>query len=181
MAHLEMQNFCKDVKALHPEYFDGTKVLDIGSLDINGNNRVLFDGEVEYTGLDIAEGKNVDVISLAHEFKSKHKYDVVCSTECLEHDIHWQKTLKKMLQLTRKGGLMFLTCATTGRIEHGTINAYPDTSPNTIAKGGEWATYYKNLTKNEIDEVLQAAKNFKEFDYIINGQANDLYFWGVKK
>ena len=180
MAHLEMQQFCKDVKALHPKHFDKVKVLDIGSLDINGNNKVLFTNS-HYTGLDIAEGKNVDVVSLAHEFKTKEKYDVVVSTECLEHDIHWQKTLKKMLQLTKKGGLMFLTCATTGRIEHGTINAHPDTSPNTIAKGGEWATYYKNLTKDEIDSVIQADKNFKDFGYIINGAANDLYFWGIKK
>jgi len=180
MAHLEMKAFCNDVKALHPKHFDNVKVLDIGSLDINGNNKVLFTNS-DYTGLDIAEGKNVDVVSIAHEFKTKEKYDVVCSTECLEHDIHWQKTLKKMVQLTRKGGLMFLTCATTGRIEHGTINAHPDTSPNTIAQGGEWATYYKNLTKEEIDLVLKSGTNFKDFDYIVNGQANDLYFWGIKK
>ena len=180
MAHLEMQQFCNDVKALHPTYFDKVKVLDIGSLDINGNNKVLFTNS-DYTGLDIAEGKNVDVVSVAHEFKTKVKFDVVVSTECLEHDIHWKQTLKKMIQLTKKGGLILLTCATTGRPEHGTTKEHPITSPNTIAKGGEWADYYKNLTKEDIDSVFKAETNFTSFDYIINGRSNDLYFWGIKK
>ena len=30
--------FCKSVKALHPSFFSNRLVLDIGSLDINGNN-----------------------------------------------------------------------------------------------------------------------------------------------
>ena len=55
MAHQEQINFCKSVKEFMPDFFKGVSVLDIGSLDINGNNRYLFDN-YDYTGIDIGEG-----------------------------------------------------------------------------------------------------------------------------
>ena len=39
--------------------FKNKKVLDIGSLDINGSNRFLFE-DCNYLGIDVGEGKNVD-------------------------------------------------------------------------------------------------------------------------
>jgi hypothetical protein len=50
------------------QYFIDKCVLDVGSLDINGNNRYLFDN-CEYTGLDIGEGPNVDIVMPIHEYK----------------------------------------------------------------------------------------------------------------
>ena len=67
MAHTEQRNFCKSVKAKYPDFFKNKKVLDIGSLDINGSNRDLFEN-CDYIGLDVGEGKNVDIISIGHLF-----------------------------------------------------------------------------------------------------------------
>ena len=39
-------------------------VLDIGSLDVNGNNRCHFIEPREYVGVDVGPGANVDVVSL---------------------------------------------------------------------------------------------------------------------
>lgn len=180
MAHKEQQDFCNTVKALHPLHFDNVKAIDIGSLDVNGTNKHLFINS-EYIGLDIAEGKNVDVVSIAHEYKTKKKFDCVISTEALEHDIHWKKTLKKMVQLCKKGGLVTFTCGTTGREEHGTKSEHAFASPLTVARNDEWSDYYKNLTEEEVNEVLKAKEIFSDFDFITNGSSHDLYFWGVKK
>ena len=65
-------------------------VLDVGSMDVNGTVKPIFEARgCKYTGLDIAEGKNVDIVMQLGEklpFKAKY-FDVVVSTSCLEHDI----------------------------------------------------------------------------------------------
>ena len=40
MAHLAQQNFCNKISNQFPEYFTNVKVLEIGSIDINGNNKI---------------------------------------------------------------------------------------------------------------------------------------------
>ena len=40
-----------------------TKVLDVGSYDVNGSYRQFFkDSCIDYTGLDMSEGPNVDTV-----------------------------------------------------------------------------------------------------------------------
>ena len=40
MAHKEQRDFCFRVKNIYPDFFKNKKVLDIGSLDVNGNSKV---------------------------------------------------------------------------------------------------------------------------------------------
>lgn len=112
MAHREQRIFIGMVRELYPEYFLGNRVVDFGSLDINGSNKIWFD-LCDYTGVDIGEGKNVDVVSKAHEYKPEKKFDVVITTEMLEHDMYWEKSLQNMLDLLVPNGLLIITCATT--------------------------------------------------------------------
>jgi len=64
MAHLQQQNFVKKVKEKYPKFFTDVSVLDIGSLDINGNVKHFFSHPYRYVGVDLCEGKNVDVFHL---------------------------------------------------------------------------------------------------------------------
>lgn len=43
MAHAQQKIFCLSIKQKLPEYFKIKFVLDIGSLDINGNNHAARD------------------------------------------------------------------------------------------------------------------------------------------
>ena len=52
MAHKAQREFCDSVRNKYSDMFKGKKVLDIGSLDNNGNNRFLFD-DCEYLGIDL--------------------------------------------------------------------------------------------------------------------------------
>ena len=173
MAHPQQVNFCQSVVDKFPSKFQNKVVYDFGSLDVNGNNRYLF-YNCEYVGIDLGEGKNVDVVSKAHEFKPTKKADVCVSTEMLEHDIYWDKSLQNMLRLLKKGGVFLITCATTGRGEHGTTNSKsPFASPFTNE-------YYKNIS----DEMFLSAvdvKLFSEYELTGNERPYDLYFWGIKK
>ena len=67
MAHPEQKVWCNYVKQKRPEFFKNVHVCDIGSLDINCNNRYLFE-DYKYVGVDICTGRNVDVVMKAHEF-----------------------------------------------------------------------------------------------------------------
>lgn len=179
MAHLEQQSFLDNLRNKFPERFENCSVLDIGSLDINGNNRFLFKN-YKYIGVDVGPGRNVDVISKGHEYKSDEKYDIVISTECFEHDMFYPETIKNCVELTKIGGLFTFTCASTGRPEHGTRKSKPQDAP-LIINELEWGDYYKNLTENDIRGVLDVDKIFSEYYFEYNPKSYDLYFWGLKK
>ena len=173
MAHKEQIQYCKKIRNKFPEKFKNCKVLDVGSLDINGNNRYLFENYT-YTGIDLGEGKNVDVISRAHEFKSKEKFDVIISTECYEHDEFYRESLKNTYNLLKPGGLYIFTCATTGRKEHGTRRTSPRDAPFV-------GDYYKNLTEKDIMEVWNCDELFSDYSFEVEQRHHDLNFYGIKK
>jgi SAM-dependent methyltransferase len=179
MAHLEQKQFFNKVKFNYPDKFKNCNVLDIGSLDINGNNRFLFEN-YKYIGVDIGPGNNVDVVSKGHEYKSDILFDVVISSECFEHDIHYIETIKNCINLTKPGGLFTFTCASTGRPEHGTKRTSPADSPFTAILD-EWSDYYKNLTEDDIKEIVNFDEIFSEYGFEYNPNPGDLYFWGIKK
>jgi len=167
------------MKGRFPEIFKGRAVLDCGSLDINGCNRPLFEAG-EYTGIDVGKGKNVDRVSLTHEFRPDEVgcYDTIISTECFEHDRYFEESLKHILGLLRVNGALLFTCATIGREEHGTVKHHPGSSPLTVQRGGGWERYYRNIA---ISEVVFLAELFEISHFEVNTKASDLYFCGVGK
>lgn len=181
MAHPEQQQFCNKVRARYPSFFQNVVVLDVGSLDINGSNRNLFTDGVTYTGIDIAEGRNVDAVSKAHEWNTPDgSYDTIISTECFEHDMFYAQTLGNIYRMLRRGGLFVFTCATNGRPEHGTSRCLGGDSPFT-SKIAEWCDYYKNLDERDIRQVLNVEELFSEHLFETNPTSHDLYFYGIKR
>lgn len=166
--HKAQKEFCIKVKQEFPEHFIEKEVLDCGSMDINGNNRYLFDN-CNYTGIDIGEGKNVDYVCPIHIWGGL--YDTIISTECFEHDKYYKESLQNIVRMLRPGGMFLFTCATTGRAEHGTTRMRPSSSPYTN-------DYYKNLTKSDIVQAIDMDV-FKVYRF--EATNNDLYFWGIKE
>lgn len=176
MAHGEQQQFCLSVKDKFPEKFINVSVLDIGSLDINGNNRYLFDN-FSYIGVDLGPGNNVDVICRGHEYNSDTLFDVVISTECFEHDEFYALTINNMYRLLKPNGLFLFTCATEGRAEHGTRRTSPSDAPF-VAELGD---YYKNLVENDIRQIIDCDSHFSAYEFSSRTSPCDLYFWGIKR
>ena len=180
MAHQQQIEFCSSVKGRFPDFFCRKLVLDIGSLDINGNNQYLFD-DCLYLGVDLAPGKNVDFASKGHELNLPSECaDVVVSTECFEHDRYYALTLQNIVRMLKPGGLFLFSCATTGRPEHGTRRTTPSDAPLTH-QFDDWGDYYKNLEEGDIRLVLDIEHIFSKFAFSINDETHDLYFWGIKK
>lgn len=170
--HPEPHDFVRDIKDDHPEYFTGKKVLEVGSLNINGTIRTFFK-DCDYTGIDLGVGKGVDKVCSIADFKEPGQYDVVISTEMLEHDKTWEASLKQMYENLKPGGLLILTCAGPDRAEHGTTITTPQDSPFTT-------DYYRNIAVEDFLSVLKG-EFFKRYTIkYMRGKA-DLMFWGEKK
>jgi SAM-dependent methyltransferase len=197
MAHSTQQDFIVYVKNKFPNLFENVKVLEVGSLDINGSMRSMF-SECEYIGIDVGEGKGVDIVCQGQEYDAPDEtFDVCASGECFEHNPYWAETFANMVRMCKSGGLVFFTCATTGRKEHGTSRSDSYSSPLTVNIGWE---YYRNLDeedfresfKEPFDEIFSEYEFHSTVDYDtptefiknMRSYANpceDIYFWGIKK
>lgn len=175
MAHREQIEAMLAIRNLFPDRFKGARVLDIGSLDINGNNRYLFESP-DYTGIDLGKGRNVDVECRGHLYRNPAPYDIVISTECFEHDQFWPLTIYNAASLLKPQGLFMWSCATTGRPEHGTRRTTPADSPFTFD-----SDYYMNITAADVMTSVNIPALFDRYQFLVNEQAADLYFWGIKK
>ena len=171
--HAAVVKFCESVRQKFPYSFTGATVLDCGSLDINGNNRYMFAG-CDYTGIDVGEGKNVDAVSLIHEWSegAHDAYDTIISTECFEHDMHLRKSIARIGELLKPGGLFLFTCATTGRSEHGTNRRSKSDAPLLTGDAGD---FYQNVTEEMIADLFA---DWQEAHFQTVG--TDLQFWGIR-
>ena len=150
MAHPAQNEFIGRIREIFPGHFRSARVLEIGSLDINGTIRELFT-DCDYTGIDVGPGPGVDIVCEGQKFDAPDaSYDVVISCETMEHNPYWAETFANMVRLAKPSGLILMTCATVGRKEHGTSRTTPADSPLTVAKGWD---YYRNLTARDFAEA----------------------------
>jgi SAM-dependent methyltransferase len=176
VSHPAQLEFVQITKSLFPEMFVGRRVLEIGSLDVNGTIRGFFTS-CDYTGLDVAPGKGVDVVCEGQKFDAPDaSFDLVISCEVMEHNPYWKETLENMIRMLKPGGLMVMSCATVGRREHGTARSEPGDSPLTVEQG--W-NYYRNLTRSDITRKVDL-DSLSSWGFAYNWGAWDIYFLGVK-
>lgn len=178
MSHPQQLFFVGGVKQFLGDFFQQKKVLEIGSLDINGSVRGLFEG-CEYIGLDVGEGKGVDLVGYGEDFGGKaDAFDVVISCEAMEHNPGWRKTWLNMVRLAKASGLVVMTCASTGRRQHGTLEYSPSDSPLTMQKQ---QNHYRNLVEDDFKAILPCDAWFSVWLFCQDHTSHDLYFFGLGK
>jgi SAM-dependent methyltransferase len=164
-------------KHLSPDGFANRRVLEIGSYDVNGSIRSLFPGSI-YTGVDLIAGPGVDIVCEGNcVAEPTESYDITVSCECFEHNPKWLETFLNMHRMTKLGGILIFTCATTGRVEHGTSRTNPVHSPGTQQVGWD---YYMNLTESDFRKNISFESFFDSYLFLRNRRSNDLYFIGQK-
>jgi len=171
MSHPAQMDFVAAVKQSYADLFVRTKVLEIGSLNINGSIREFFDS-CDYTGVDLAPGKDVDLVSKGEDLDFPDKsFDLVCSCECFEHNPEWVRTFDNMTRMAKY--LVFFSCATTGRPEHGTTRTTPHDAPFC-------GDYYQNLKASDFLANCNMDP-YIGYRFLVNKASKDLYFVGLKK
>lgn len=148
---------------MHPEAFAFVKaavavlaqpkhVLEIGSKDINSTAqrlviRDLFKGSTKYTGIDLTAGPGVDVVADGATWSGDGKlFDLVISTETLEHAANAVVIVANAHKLLAPGGALLLTAAGEGRHPHSAVDGM------LVLKPGE---FYRNVTRSVLARWLQ--------------------------
>lgn len=140
--HNECYEFIRTMKEKYPDYFVKKRVLELGSLNINGTVRDFFK-DCNYTGIDQTPGKDVDIVSKAHEFKSDKLFDMIISAEMFEHDKYIKDSFINSRKLLKSDGIFIGTTANVNRIPH-------------FESVGE-DNYYKNVSRESLYSLARIA------------------------
>jgi hypothetical protein len=146
-VHHEARQFVFELSQLWPCHFNGSRVLEVGSLNVNGTVRDFFKG-CDYYGIDLGPGPCVDLVKHVVELPvGGPLFDVVISVEALEHDVMWVRSLPAMWALVKPCGLLIVTCAGLKRGQHGVHGASPWCSPYTL-------DHYQGLSDEDLRRAL---------------------------
>jgi SAM-dependent methyltransferase len=177
MSHAEQLGFFRAVAKANKSLIDGGSVLEIGSYDVNGSVRPMFASASRYVGVDLTEGPGVDLVGFGNELDHPDgSYDITLSGECFEHDRHWRETFQNMVRMTRPGGLVAFSCASRGRVEHGTRRTDAISSPGTQSVADD---YYRNLNEEDFADLPLSAM-FSAWRFWYLPTHFDLYFAGIR-
>lgn len=97
----------------------GKKVIEIGSFDVNGSLRsyVASLRPLLYIGVDMREGPGVDIVCNAENVVrtfEKESFDVVISTEMLEHVKNWRNVISNIKNVCKPDGIILITTCSIG-------------------------------------------------------------------
>jgi SAM-dependent methyltransferase len=109
---------------LKPEDVAARSVLEVGSRDpmAEVRNIILPLGPAQYTGMDMFPGPGVDVVCSAERLLdhfAPKSFDVVVSTEVLEHVRDWRRVTHNLKHLLRDDGILISTTRSRGYEFHG--------------------------------------------------------------
>jgi len=136
------------IDRVDPSEFHGKRVLEVGSKYFNGSVRPFVERFLkpkEYLGIDTEPGKFVDMMLPAEEIVrcfGEESFDIIISTELLEHVRNWRAVINNMKRALKKGGYTYITARSYGFSYHG---------------------YPYDFWRYEIDDVL---KMFSDFEII---------------
>lgn len=141
-------------------------ILELGSLNINGGVRDFIQPYGRsYIGVDQEAGPGVDVVADAATYLEHNRYDVVVTTETLEHCPNWRDIIGCSYMNLKEGGIFIATMAGEGRFAHSAIDEAPIRDWEYYANVGAW-------------ELNRALKGFAKHE--VNTLGTDLRCWAVR-
>jgi len=135
-----------------------TRVVEFGSLDVNGNARDLL-GDAEYIGIDLRNGPNVMVAADAATFTPPWSPDLVLCLNVLEHTPNFLAIVANAWRILAPGGTFVLVNPDTTWERHG--------SSGLPLQVGEW---YQAFTVDETPALMS------RFENVVIGHHDQLIF-----
>jgi len=105
----------------------GKKILEVGSFNVNGSVSIPLKQRKPnmYLGVDMAPGPGVDMICNVYDivnFFGSNSFDIVITTEMLEHVKDWRLAVNNLKSVCKHGGHILITTRSKGFPLHG----YPE-------------------------------------------------------
>jgi SAM-dependent methyltransferase len=120
VCHQSVLEWFRNLVNNNPDEFNDKRILEVGSRDVNGSVRPIIEelcSPKEYVGIDIEEGKFVDLVlpaEKAADYFGEETFDVVISTEMLEHVKDWRLVINNMKNVLRADGMIYITTRSFG-------------------------------------------------------------------
>ena len=110
-------------RQLRPSEVAGRRILEVGSYDVNGSIRRIWETwePTEYVGVDIISGPGVDIVCSSDDIVTKfgeNRFDIVVSTEMLEHARNWRVAISNIKRICKCGGVILITTRSFGGPYH---------------------------------------------------------------
>ena len=156
-------------RALKAPDVGGRRVLEVGSRNCNGGLRVIVESfsPGEYIGVDAEAGPGVDRVCRAEAIADvfgEESFDVVISTEMLEHVRDWRSAISNMKRVCRRGGLIVLTTRSIGFPYHGYPTDFWRYEPEDIqAMFSEMEILMLERDEQDVPGVFAKVKKTPEF------------------
>lgn len=117
---------------LTPEMVKGKRVLEVGSMNVNGSLRTYIEAmcPLQYLGIDLQKGDGVDwevdfcSLTPVQAKELFGEFDLIVSTEMLEHAEHWRAAINNMKAVLKPRGWLLLTTRGVGFPRHGYPSDY---------------------------------------------------------
>lgn len=166
--HLNSLNIMRAIMRELPD--KGLDILDVGSRVVLGQEKfgsyrqIFTNSKWRYTGVDVTEGENVDVVMEPYKIPFPDEYfDVVISGQTLEHvEFPWE-LMKEMARVMKSGGKMAVIVPAKIGLHRFPIDAYRFYPDGMIALC-KWAglkpikSRRSDADKNATDTYLIATK-----------------------
>jgi len=133
IGELVMQTYCDLPKA---------RILEIGSMDVNGSLREAAAHTTEYVGVDLEEGPAVDVVIKPGEKLpfDDFSFDLIMASSAFEHDPRFWDTFIEMCRVARPGGHIYVNAPSNGGVHRYPLDCwrfYPDAGLALMEYAGE--------------------------------------------
>lgn len=107
------------------------KIVEIGSLNVNGALRDVAPTNANYIGLDFAEGNGVDIVidDPYHLPLDDNSADIVVSSSCFEHSEFFWLVFLEVMRVLKKDGVFYLNAPSNGFFHQWPVDCwrfYPD-------------------------------------------------------
>lgn len=114
--HLSAHNNAKRFYETYVEASKYPKIVEVGSQNVNGSLRPIFENAGTYTGLDFAPGNGVDIVLKdAYKFPiADNSVDVVITSSCFEHSEMFWLTYSEVLRILKPNGLFYMNAPSNG-------------------------------------------------------------------
>ena len=134
-----------------------SKIVEIGSQNVNGSLREVAPAGIEYLGIDFVHGDGVDMVlespySLPLEDNS---VDIVVSSSCFEHSEMFWVVFLEIMRILKPDGLFYLNVPSNGPFHRYPVDCwrfYPDSGNALVTwakRNGIDATLLESYTSNQ--------------------------------